>query len=195
MKGSLKLVGLCVSVMITLSSCAHAGQNQNTNSVEANGNTAAAALQTLSVQEMFDSSNFVAVGSFTGVGEIVGHGNGVIELGGMTFDDTAYYLEYMYTIEDVLQGDESLVGTTIAVQEYIGMGEEAANTPVPTDLYEDDTEQLIFVEYDAEKGDYYFIPASASRIDVAADGTLDIPAEMQDADTYTSLASISELAK
>ncbi len=136
----------------------------------------------------------VVTATFAGMGEIVGHGNGIIDLGdGMIIDDTAYYLEYLYQIDEVLQGDPALAGTEIAVLEYLGMGEEASGMQSPQAEYSEGTQQMLFIADD--DGEYYFVNASAARTPLSKDGVPEFPETLTDAGDYPTLDALRALAE
>lgn len=164
-------------------------------SSEITDSTAAGQPQQTTVAGLFESSDLVVTATFAGMGEIVGQGNGVIDLGdGMVIDDTSYYAEYKYQIDEVLQGDAALAGTEIAVLEYLGMGEQTAEMPVPQPEYSEGAQQLLFIAADDE-GCYYFVNADTVRVALSEDGTPNFPDTLTDADSFPNLDALRAFAQ
>lgn len=90
----------------------------------ASESTASTVVQIESVEDLLSASDVIVMAEYTGKYETVGYGNGVITIENATFDDTTYYALCDYKVLDVIQGDEKMLGQTITVQEYLGVGEE-----------------------------------------------------------------------
>ena len=112
-----KILAICLTLLLLL--LAGCGTDN------ANNGAAAAVVQIESVDDLIAVSDVIVMAEYIGEYETVGRGNGVITIGNTTFDDTSYYGLCDYKVLRVVQGDEKLLGQTITVREYLGVGEDA----------------------------------------------------------------------
>lgn len=96
------------------------------------------------ISDMISSYDMISTVEYVGTGDIIEMGNGIIQFPGTAaIDDTAYYIENIFTVKNVLKDETDgvleantaqIVGsstskiaeTTITVLEYIGYGDLAS---------------------------------------------------------------------
>lgn len=208
-----KTLAICLALLLLL--LAGCG------STNGNGSTASAVLHIESVDDLIEVSDVIVVAEYTGEYETVGHGNGVITIGKTTFDDTSYYGLCDYKVLDVVQGDEKLLGQTITVQEYLGVGEDAllpmaearvqyetemkekmndakgsVVLDVPSRLRIDPHRLLLCMKYNAEEGIYSVpIPEKCINTVTYGENTVSFTTALEGSNANISLDSLKNMAK
>lgn len=125
------------------------------------------AVEVRTAEEYLDAFEIVGTGRYIGRGDIIGMGNGIIEIEGVKRDDTAYYIETFYLLDEVISGEKYInrktvlpnelsgvknSGTVVMAYEYVGFGEDASEKY----LSEKSGDYLLGFSADAKGRVYYY---------------------------------------
>ena len=189
-------------------------------SVSESESTASTVVQIESVEDLLFASDIIVMAEYTGQYETIGHGNGMITIENVTFDDTTYYALCDYKVLKVVQGDEKMLGQTITVQEYLGVGEEVplpmAEARLQYDAQRLDTAMssignmavqlparlrinphrlLLCMKYDAEE-ERYFVPIPEKCINsVTAEDTVYFTTPLEGSDANIPIETLKTMSK
>ena len=81
-----------------------------------------------SMRDFAEEKDTIIRATYVGTGDIIGMGNGIIQFPGTApIDDTVYYLENIFEIEDVYKIENGLINISdrVTILECIGYGESA----------------------------------------------------------------------
>ena len=97
------------------------------------------------------NAQYIIVAEFIDFGNVVGMGNGLIEIEGQKIDDTAYYIETVYSIKDYIKGNLDSISqktNTISVLRYVGFGDYNAAQEAKSKIEIQQGNTLMFLNRD-----------------------------------------------